>query len=222
MSAILFALPKIALDFGSVSASAGLSRSGFASRSEENRRACLCSWGLFSAYNLSNIEVSTNIAPEGISDNVFKLIGKDWLLITAGKEDSFNTMTASWGGLGILWHKEVSYCFIRPTRFTYEFMERSNIYTLSFFAERYRDALTILGTKSGRDGDKISAAGLTPAAAEPGAITFKEARLVLVCKKLYYQDLNPKNFLDAEIETHYPQKNYHRMYVGEIISALNL
>lgn len=161
------------------------------------------------------------IEPVKISDNVFKIIGEDWMLITAGNENSFNTMTASWGGLGILWHKPVSYCFIRPSRYTFEFMEKGNIYTFSFFKEKYRKMLNILGSKSGRDGDKISETCLNPVVAANGAITFKEARLVLVCKKLYYQDLNPKNFLDPGISTHYQKNNYHRMYIGEVISALN-
>lgn len=160
-----------------------------------------------------------NIEPAAISDNVFKIIGDDWLLITAGNENSFNTMTASWGGLGILWHKTVSYCFVRPSRYTYEFMERDNIYTFSFFTEKYRDALTILGSKSGRDGDKISETGLTPVVLDHGAVSFKEARLVVVSKKLYYQDLKPENFLDPGIAKHYPKKDYHRMYVGEILAA---
>lgn len=160
------------------------------------------------------------MAPEALQDNVFKLIGDDWMLITAGNELSFNTMTASWGGLGILWHKPVSYSFVRPSRYTFEFMEKGNIYTFSFFTEEYRKALNLLGSKSGRDGDKISEAGLTPVPVEHGAVSFKEARLVVVSKKMYQQDLNPDNFCEPEIATHYPKKDYHRMYVGEIISVL--
>ncbi len=160
------------------------------------------------------------ITPGQIKDNVFKLIGEDWMLITAGKEDAFNTMTASWGGLGILWNKTVSCCFVRPTRYTYEFMEKGNTYTLSFFSEKYRRALEICGSKSGRDGDKISETGLTPCLAAYDAVTFKQAQLVLVCNKLYFQDLIPRNFIDPQIETNYPKKDYHRMYVGEILTAL--
>jgi flavin reductase (DIM6/NTAB) family NADH-FMN oxidoreductase RutF len=162
-----------------------------------------------------------HIEPEKISDNPFKIIGKDWMLITAGKKDSFNTMTASWGGLGILWHKPVSFSFVRPTRYTFEFMEKDNIYTFSFFENKYRGDLNILGTKSGRDGDKISETGLTPVEVDHGAVAFKEARLVIVSKKLYYQDLNPDHFLDPGIAGNYPEKDYHRMYVGEVISALS-
>ncbi len=156
--------------------------------------------------------------PEQLTDNPFKLIGKDWMLITAGTTDSFNTMTASWGGLGVLWEKKIAVCFIRPTRYTFEFMERSGSYTLSFFAERHRKALAYCGSHSGRDENKIAKAGLTPVS-DKDVVYFKEARLVLVCRKLYSQDIDPKRFLDPAIENMYPQKDYHRMYVGEIVSV---
>jgi flavin reductase (DIM6/NTAB) family NADH-FMN oxidoreductase RutF len=100
-------------------------------------------------------------------------------------------------------------------------MEKDNIYTFSFFENKYRGDLNILGTKSGRDGDKISETGLTPVEVDHGAVAFKEARLVIVSKKLYYQDLNPDHFLDPGIAGNYPEKDYHRMYVGEVISALS-
>ena len=165
------------------------------------------------------IDDFAQIKPEAISDNPFKLIDKDWMLITAGSGDShrtFNTMTASWGSLGILWHKQVTFCFVRPTRYTYEFMEKNEFYTLSFFAEAYREALNICGTLSGRDVDKVAKAGLTPLEVQAGAVAFKEARLIMVCKKLYFQDLAPGHFQDLSLEKNYPQKDYHRMYIGEI------
>lgn len=157
--------------------------------------------------------------PELLSDNAFKLIGSDWMLITAGAPDLFNTMTASWGGLGVLWERKVAFCFVRPTRYTYGFIERSQYFTLSFFEERYRKALAFCGSHSGKDMDKIKEAGLTPIR-ESGHVYFKEARLVLACRKLYYQDLSPERFLDEKIVTLYPEKDYHRMYVGEIITCL--
>jgi flavin reductase (DIM6/NTAB) family NADH-FMN oxidoreductase RutF len=161
------------------------------------------------------------IKPDAIIDNPFKLIGEDWMLITAGKAEShktFNTMTASWGGLGILWNKPVSFCFVRPTRYTYEFMEKNQQYTLSFFDKAFREALNICGTLSGRDTDKVAKAGLTSFEIKPNAVSFKEARLVLVCQKLYFQDLDPGHFLDPALEKNYPQKDYHRMYIGEVTS----
>lgn len=158
------------------------------------------------------------VSPEELTDNVFRLVGKDWMLVTAGTLDRYNTMTASWGGLGILWGKNIAICFVRPTRYTYEFLEASPGFTLSFFTEEYRDALEICGASSGRDTDKAAAAGLTPAGDTPGLVSFREARLVLECRKLYYQDLNPEHFLDPSIHQMY-QNDYHRMYVGEIITC---
>jgi flavin reductase (DIM6/NTAB) family NADH-FMN oxidoreductase RutF len=158
------------------------------------------------------------IDPEDIADNVFKLVGKEWMLITAGTGESFNTMTGAWGGLGILWEKKICFCVIRPGRYTYEFIEKSDLYTVSFFEEQYRGILTYCGTKSGRDVDKVAETGLTPVF-EKDSIFFAEARLVLVCRKIYYQDIRPEQFLDSGIDGFYPLKDYHRMYVGEIISC---
>ena len=157
--------------------------------------------------------------PELLTDNPFTLIGADWMLITAGTHDAFNTMTASWGGMGILWERKVAICFIRPTRYTYEFAERSPAFTLSFFGEKHRKALTYCGTHSGRDTDKVKGAGLTPVK-EGGFVYFEEARLVLACRKIYSQDILPERFIDPRIESMYPQKDYHRMYFGEIVKCL--
>ena len=159
------------------------------------------------------------IDPEEITDNPFKLIGKDWMLITAARKELFNTMTGAWGGLGILWGKKVCFCVVRPTRHTYGFMEKADIYTLTFLEEQYRDILTYCGTKSGRDVNKVAETGLTPAFSHD-AVYFAEARLVLVCKKIYYQDLMADHFLDPAINEFYPLKDYHRMYVGEITACL--
>ncbi len=159
------------------------------------------------------------IKPELLTDNPFKLIGSDWMLITAGTPQSFNTMTASWGGMGILWERKVCFCFIRPTRHTYEFMERSADFTLSFFEERYRDALLFCGSHSGRDTDKVKESGLTPIN-ENGFTYFEEARIVLASRKLYYQDISPARFLDPGIERMYPLKDYHRMFIGEIVKCM--
>jgi flavin reductase (DIM6/NTAB) family NADH-FMN oxidoreductase RutF len=151
-----------------------------------------------------------------IDESVFKLIGDDWMLVTSGSINSFNTMTASWGGMGILWNKPVSYIFIRPTRYTYEFLEKNETYTLSFFSEKYRKALSLCGSKSGRDIDKVKETGLTPEETGKGMVAFKEAKLVLECRKLYFQDIDPANFLEASINKMY-DNDYHRMYIGEIM-----
>lgn len=154
-----------------------------------------------------------------IDENVFKLIGSDWMLITAGTEGSFNTMTASWGGLGVLWNRPVSYIFVRPQRYTYEFLERNDSYSLSFFDEKYRKALSLCGSKSGRDIDKVKESGLTPEVSENGIVHFSEAKLAVECRKLYYQDIDPSRFLDKSINGLY-DNDYHRMYIGEITSII--
>ena len=159
------------------------------------------------------------IKPEEIEDNAFKLIGAEWMLVTAGNKESFNMMTASWGGLGVLWSKNVCFIFIRPSRYTYGFIEKSDTYTLSFFDPKYKQVLNLCGTKSGRDCDKVKETGISPAETKSGSIYFTEARLVIECWKIYFQDLEPANFLDPVIASNYPEKDYHRMYVGEIISG---
>ena len=160
------------------------------------------------------------IKPEKIGDNTFKLIGADWMLITAGTQDSFNTMTANWGGLGYLWNKNVCFCFIRPPRYTYNFVEKTEIFTLSFFEEKYRDILKFCGANSGRDVNKIKKTGLIPVYSNSGAIYFEQARLALECKKIYFQDIISNNFIVSGIQTFYPKKDYHRMYIGEIVRCL--
>lgn len=160
------------------------------------------------------------IQPADIRDNVFELIADDWMLITAGTMESYNTMTASWGGLGHLWNKDVSYCFIRPQRYTYGFVEKSDIYTLSFFDEKYREALDFCGSVSGRDVDKAKECGLHAVELSEGVITFAEARLILVCRKLYFNDIDPANFIDPSLHKNYAAKDYHRMYIGEITKCL--
>jgi flavin reductase (DIM6/NTAB) family NADH-FMN oxidoreductase RutF len=158
--------------------------------------------------------------PENIKDNPIKLIGSDWMLVTAGTKDSFNTMTAAWGGIGYLWNKPVVFCFIRPTRHTYHFMEKSEYFTLSFFDEDYRELLNICGNTSGRDTNKIAETGLIPVETENKNIYFEQARLVMECRKLYHDDLKPEFFLDERIHKSYPAKDYHRLYIAEIVNCL--
>ena len=160
------------------------------------------------------------VSPASRPDNVFKLIDKDWMLVTAGTMESFNMLTASWGGLGILWEKEIAMCVIRPVRHTFEFMERHGVFTLTFFEEKYRPSLKLCGKKSGRDIDKAKEAGLTPVEGRNGGIYFAEARLAFECRKLYWHDFDPAHFIDPKLNKFYPRKDYHRMYVGEIVSCL--
>lgn len=153
-----------------------------------------------------------------IKENAIKLIGKDWALITAGDESGYNTMTASWGGLGQLWNKDVCFIFIRPQRYTYEFIEKNELFTMSFYPEEYRKALSFCGTKSGRDYDKAKETGLVPVFTD-GTTSFEEAKLTLVCRKLAFQDMSPDGFLDESIKDNYALGDYHRIYVGEIVKA---
>lgn len=151
--------------------------------------------------------------------NPFKMIGKQWMLITSGNEQKFNTMTASWGGLGVLWNKNVTFSFIRPQRYTFEFMENNKLYTLSFYEEKYRNALGVCGKISGRDNDKPQIAGLTPVF-DNQSIYFSEASMVLVCRKIHSQFLDPSCFIDEGIKKNYDNEDYHKVYVGEIIKVL--
>ncbi len=160
------------------------------------------------------------VLPGDLSENFFKLIKNDWMLITAGNIGSFNTMTASWGTMGILWNKPIAVCFIRPHRFTYEFAEKYEYFTLSFFNEQYREVLDFCGTHSGRDIDKVSQTGLKPVETALGNITFEQSRLVLECRKIYADTLKPENFILAEVaKKNYPAQDFHKFYIGEIIGC---
>lgn len=161
----------------------------------------------------------TEIVPEQIKDNPFRLIGGEWMLITAGDLKSFNCMTASWGAMGHLWDKNVFFCFVRPTRYTFEFMENRETYTLSFFPEEYRRVLEYCGSHSGRHVNKARMTGLTPVAGTQDDVYFAEARLVIECRKLYFADINPSAFMAQTLVDIYPEKDYHRMYVGEIVKV---
>lgn len=161
------------------------------------------------------------IEPEKLSDNIWKLVGKDWMLITAGTLREWNTMTASWGTFGVLWQKQVAICFVRPTRHTFGFINRSDYYTLSFFAEEHRKTLNFCGSHSGRDTDKAKATGLVPVALEDKAVAFEQARLTLLCKKIYTHDIDNTRFLDPGIESLYPEKDYHWLYIGEIVRCMS-
>lgn len=159
------------------------------------------------------------INPAQITENPFTLIGKDWMLVTAGNKEKLNTMTASWGSVGIMWNKPVAFTFVRPQRYTYEFIEKSEYYTLSFYDDEYRKMLNFCGTKSGRDVDKVKETGITPVFNEQ-APYFEQAKLVLVCRKLYNQFLNEESLYDKSLKSNYENNDYHKMYVGEIVKAL--
>jgi flavin reductase (DIM6/NTAB) family NADH-FMN oxidoreductase RutF len=149
-----------------------------------------------------------------------ELWAEHWMLLTSGDLASgrYNTMTVGWGSLGTMWGKPFAQVVVRPTRFTYEFMETYDTFTLCAFPEEHRRSVQLLGTKSGRDGDKIADAGLTPeAAASVPAPAFAEAELVIECRKIYWDDMDPSRFLAPDIDKNYPKHDYHRIYFGEIV-----
>jgi flavin reductase (DIM6/NTAB) family NADH-FMN oxidoreductase RutF len=160
------------------------------------------------------------IKPEEIQDNIFKLIGSDWMLVAAGNMQMYNMMTASWGFCGVLWNKPMAAIFIRPQRYTLEFTESNERFTLNFFDEYYRETLQAMGKISGRDSDKMNVEGLQAVATSMGGVYFQQARLVLECKKMYYDDLNPSQFLNPDIEKLYPRSDYHRFYFAEILNSM--
>ena len=160
------------------------------------------------------------ISPKELDANPIELIGEQWMLVTAGNLKKFNTMTASWGAMGELWNKPVAFVFIRPQRYTFEFTEREEIMTLSFFEPAYRPALTLCGNCSGRDMDKIAKTGLTPCQTTKGGVTFHEARLVLECRKLYSDVLKKGSFTNDKIPSKiYPNDDFHTMYIVEILNV---
>lgn len=154
-----------------------------------------------------------------LKDNFVKMISNDWALLTAGKSDDFNTMTVSWGGIGELWNKDVCFVFVRPQRYTYEFMEKNDYFSLSFFGGEYKKELGVCGSKSGRDIDKMAETGFIPV--DLGEATgFEQAKVNVVLKKLAYQDMKPDGFVDESIMNNYANNDFHRVYVGEIVKVV--
>ncbi len=154
-----------------------------------------------------------------IDGNLISAIAEEWMLVTAGDADKFNTMTASWGFVGEMWGRPCAVAAIRPQRYTYEFMEQGDTYTLSFYGPEGKGIHKVCGSKSGRDVDKVAEAGLTPVL-DPDGVYFEGARLVLFCKKLYADDLHPERFVDQTCLEKWYDGDYHRMYVGEIVKVL--
>ena len=151
--------------------------------------------------------------------DAFHIFDKQWALVTAGTLNHYNTMTISWGGLGTLWSRPVATVYVKPIRYTYQFLEKNEYFTVSFFPEAYKKDLGILGSKSGRDGDKISLTSLTPQPVEHG-VTFSQASATLICKKIYWQDLDLEQIPQDEFYAYYQTEAPHRMYIGEVIDIL--
>ncbi len=151
--------------------------------------------------------------------DVFGQFGKKWALVTAGTRENFNTMTISWGGLGTLWGEPVATVYVRLSRYTHQFMENNDYFTVSFYPEEYRKTLAVLGSRSGRDMDKMGASGLTPREAGP-SMTFAEAEVTLVCKKLYRSRLELSDLPEDVVRDHYADNVPHDMYIGQVVDII--
>lgn len=159
------------------------------------------------------------VDPKTLDLNPFSAIGEQWMLITAGTKENCNTMTASWGGLGVLWGAPMAIAYIRPQRYTKEFVDGQEYFTLAFFSKDYRQQLALCGAKSGRDVDKVKACGFTVAQAEGGAPYFEQAELVLVCRKRMVMPMDPAA-MPEDVKEKWYDGDYHTMYWGEIVEAL--
>ena len=151
--------------------------------------------------------------------DVFKKLDKGWALLSAGTVEDHNAMTVSWGGMGTLWGKPVVTVYVRPNRHTYGYIEDNEFFTLSFYPEQYRKALGVMGSKSGRDCDKDALAGLDPIPAGE-SVSYRQAEVTLVCRKLYFNDLVEENIPEEVLKTCYDPEPIHRMYIAEVVDII--
>ena len=149
----------------------------------------------------------------------FGIFNDVWALLTAGDKDGYNTMTISWGGLGTLWSKPVATVYVKPIRYTHQFMEKSDYFTISFFSEEHRNILMLMGMKSGRYVDKVKEAGLTADFLD-NSVIFKEAKTTLLCKKIYRQDLDVSSMPEDVVNSFYTTEAVHTMYIGEVVDII--
>ncbi|MCF6176093.1 MAG: flavin reductase family protein [Victivallaceae bacterium] len=167
-----------------------------------------------------------NIALDDFNTNIFKVLNKEWMLLSGGDYSSkkYNFMTISWGFMGTMWFKPVIMVGLRPQRHTLEFIEKYDTFTISAFSEDHKAALAFCGAHSGRDCDKAAECGLTPTAAKKvDAPAFKEAELVIECRKLYHDQLKAKNFNDKSILSEcYPNRDLHIMFTGEVVNIAGI
>ncbi len=152
-------------------------------------------------------------------EKTLQLFNKEWALVTAGDKSRFNTMTIGWGGLGTLWSRPVATVYVKPLRYTHQFLDSNPYFCVSFFDERYKKALGLLGSKSGRDCDKVAESGLTPLFLDNG-VTFAEAYATLLCKKIYRQDMDLSAIPQFAVDRYYQGEAPHTMYVGEVVQIV--
>lgn len=159
------------------------------------------------------------IAKDAVT-RAFQNLGNEWALLAAGDEKKSNAMTVSWGSLGFIWQRPVVMVMVRPQRYTYEFTEAEEMFSVSFYERKHRRALSVMGTKSGRDGDKVAEAGLTPCLID-GVPGFEEAYLTVIARKLYRGKLEEAGFLSKAVDAEfYPEKDYHTLYFGELVRVV--
>lgn len=159
-----------------------------------------------------------NVPADKIPGNYIKLLN-DWTLVTSGASGQENVMTASWGGLGVLWEKPVAICFLNPTRYSVQVMDKGEYYTISFYTEAYKDALKYCGSVSGRNTDKIKGSGLTPIKMPSGSTAFAEAWMILECRKIVSQQIQPNAVHAKDLEEGWTKDGFHKMYIGEILNV---
>lgn len=164
-----------------------------------------------------------SIPYKDFNTNLFKLWEDQWFLLTSGdfKSGDYNTMTVAWGSLGIMWSVPFAQAVVRPTRYTYDFMNKYSDFTLCAFPKKYQKDLSFLGSHSGRDGNKLTHTSLTPCSSDKIlSPSFEEAELIIECEKMYEQDMDPTKFLHNFIHTKYKENDYHRIYFGKIVHIL--
>lgn len=145
---------------------------------------------------------------------------KDGCLLTSGSINDFNTMTIGWGMIGTIWRKKTFIVYVKPTRYTYNYMENNDYFTVTFFKEKYKEEMVYLGTKSGRDTNKVKDVNFHPLEIDNG-VTFKEAYCTILCKKYYYTDIDKNNIPEEAVDRYYKDNSLHRVYYGEIIKILD-
>lgn len=151
--------------------------------------------------------------------DILSVFDKKWALLTAGDSDKFNTMTISWGGLGTIWGKPVATVYVRTSRYTHDFMDANDFFTVSFYPEEFKQILGVLGSKSGRDMDKMKGSGLTPVQTGE-SMSFKEAEITLICRKLFRQQLDVESIPEDVAKAMYEGQAPHDMYIGEIVEII--
>jgi len=151
--------------------------------------------------------------------DIFAQFNNKWALLSAGSMEKHNTMTISWGGMGTLWGKPVVTVYVKPVRYTYQFINDNDYFTVSFYPEQYKKALSLMGKLSGRDVDKDRESGLTVRDLEK-AVTYREAEVTLLCKKIYFQDLDRANMPQKAVDMFYKVEEPHRMFIGEVVDII--